>query len=484
MSTRRLVLLAVVAAFPLGACARQSSPPGGPPDNVPPVVASTSPDTFAVVEASDEPVVIRFSERISERPTEGAGLADAVVVSPATSALRVEHGRRSLEISLVQGWEQGLVYRVRVTPVIQDMFDNPMVSPFELVFSTGAEFSPAVVAGVVRDRITGEPVAGARVQAVDAEDPEAVAYGGRTDARGIYTLRYLSPGPYRVTAFEDRNRNAEPDGAEPRDSTRVMLESAADTVVMALEVLAPDTIPARLVDAEAVDSATVRLETDDFLDPAAALASVGVGLSREEGAAPGVDSLLHAYEWDARAQLLRQRAAAAADSAAADSAARADTTGRASDTVPPAPAPPELPEAETADAADTLAGPYGAGEPPRAEQVLYVLLEDFLEAEVEYEIQVSGITNIAGVQGGGGTDTVVWVPPPPDTAAADTVPADTVPADAPVDTVPADTAAPDAAPPEGAESDTLPPDTAAPDPSPPDPAASDTAGSEALRRGG
>lgn len=447
----RVMLWGALFLSPLLACARQSAPPGGPPDNVPPVVASTSPDTLAVVEPFDDPVVIRFSERISERPTGGSSLEEAVVVSPLTSEVEVEHGRSSLEVSLVQGYRAGHVYRVRVLPVIQDMFNNPMVSPFELVFSTGAEFQPGVVAGAIRDRITGEPVGGARIHAVSAETGDSVVYAARTDQDGIYTLRYLPRGPYGLIAFEDRNRSGDPDGAEPRATDEVTLEGPADTLMVSLEVLMPDTTPARIVGVEAVDSTSLRIETDDFLDPADPLDPVGVSLSREEGGEPAVDSLLHEYQWEARSQLLEQRAAAAADTAGADTVP-SDTSAAAPDTAAPDAGPPDAAAADTAGVAtdtlppDTLAGPYGAGEPPRAEQSLFVLLDAPLEPGVEYTIAVSGVRNISGVPDGEGEGAVVWEPPPPDTADAASDTSDAVPdtAGAVPDTtrVPPDTAGP------------------------------------------
>ncbi|HSR43209.1 MAG TPA: Ig-like domain-containing protein, partial [Longimicrobiales bacterium] len=198
-----------VAMAALGSCARQGAPPGGPPDRRPPYVLSTRPDTFAVVEPFRDPVVFRFSERISEQPSSGT-LADAAVVSPATSQVRVEHSREAIEVSLLGGFRAGRVYRVTLRPVIRDMFGNLLQRPFELVFSTGGEFHPNTVAGLVEDRITGEGVSGARVDATPTAGEGAgdtITYTARTDEDGIFALRYLPPGEYVVTAFEDRNRD-------------------------------------------------------------------------------------------------------------------------------------------------------------------------------------------------------------------------------------------------------------------------------------
>lgn len=420
----RIAVGTALVLSPVIACARPSPPPGGPPDNIPPAVVSTSPDTFSVVEPFAGPVVFRFSERISEQASQAGSLDEAVTVSPATGEVTVEHDRSALEVSLGGGYREGRVYRIRVLPVIQDMFGNTLAEPFELVFSTGPAFRPGVLAGAVRDRITGEPVRDARIRALPAGEEDSVTYLARTDREGIYTLRYLSPGAYELTGFDDRNRDGEVDAGEPRASARAMLEGDADTVLVSLEVLAPDTTPALVTGIEAVDSSSLRISTDDFLDPADSLDGVRVTLVREDGEAPAVDSLLHEYEWEARARLV-QEAADRADSAAADTAAATPDTV-AADTAAPSPAAP-----------DTAAGPYGAGEPARAEQTIYALLDGSLEAGVEYAVEVSGVRNIAGVAGGSGEDTVTWEPPPPDTTgeAADTADVEPDTTDAEPDTV-------------------------------------------------
>lgn len=406
-------------------CARMEAPPGGPPDNVPPVVVSTSPDTFAVVDAFEESVTFRFSERISERPV-GGTLEEAVVVSPETGEVSVDHGRQSLDVSVEGGFRPGLVYRVRILPAVRDMFGNPMVEPYELVFSTGAEFRRGVVAGEVLDRISGQAVEGARVHALDeGEADDSLFHLGRTDSDGIFAVRYLPPGRYALTAFEDLNRNRSVDGAEPRERREIVLEGEADTVLVSMEILAPDTTPPRIVRGEAVDSATVRLETDDVLDPAESLDLVEVTLSREEGEGPAPDTLLHEYQWEARRQALEEARAEADAAAAVDSAIVADTADADGDAG-------DVPGADAAPP-DTVESPYDPGEPPRAEQTIYVLLAEALSPDVAYTVSVEGLRNIAGTAGGGGEVDVVYEPPPPDTAAADTAAVNGVDPDTPPD---------------------------------------------------
>src|SRR5690606_7708181 len=94
-----------------GACAHVEAPPGGPEDITPPGVPAITPAPDSIVPAFDAPVVISFDERISE-----VGIEDAVIVSPRTSPVAVNHGRREIRVSLREGWAPDMIYHVSVRP--------------------------------------------------------------------------------------------------------------------------------------------------------------------------------------------------------------------------------------------------------------------------------------------------------------------------------------------------------------------------------
>lgn len=406
-------------AILLWACARPGAPPGGPEDRRPPYVIGTEPDTFSVVPAFRKPVLIRFSERISERVA-GGRLEDAVVVSPRTGEVRVAHRRQGLAVEVVGGYREGLVYRVTVLPRIQDMFGNTMRRPFELVFSTGPELPRGVLAGLVTDRISGRPVA---ETSVDAVAPGGLVYTAPTDTAGIFAMRFMPEGAYRVLAYLDRNRNRELDTFEARDTALVSL-GAADTALLMLALLEPDTTPAVLARVEAVDSGTLRLLFDDYLAPEDSLHDVAVRLSSVDttGVAaaepvPVVRQLLHRSQYEAM-----QRAAAAAARAAeklgpgmADTAGarvapgpglRADPTQGAAQRGEPRRAPGAEPD--TAGAGEEVALPA---------RELVALLDPPLAPGVLYRVEVSGLRNINGVPGGGGRAMLEVPKRPPEKAA-------------------------------------------------------------------
>ena len=460
----------------MSGCAREATPPGGPPDRLPPIVILSEPDTFSTVEPFRSPVTLRFSERISERPSAGT-LDQSVVVSPASGEVRVSHGREGLTVRALGGFEAGHIYRVTVLPVIQDMFGNALQEPFELFFSTGPEFTPNVVAGSVIDRLTGEPLRDARVDAAVAES--GVVHTAVTDSAGIFALRYLPAGDYVVSAYLDRNRNAQPDFTEPQGTRPAPLngggEAADTTIVLEVALLARDTTSARLARVIVEDSISLGVSLDDYLDPELPLDDVRVVVTSDSVDGPQALAVLHEHEAEAyrsaladslaREQAVRDSVAQAqADSAALAEAAAGDTTaaadpGDAPEAAEPEPDPPPAPaEQDAAEAGE-------AEERPTAQQTFVVILDGVLVPEVPYEVEISNITNINGVGGGGGTvgfSRPAPPPPPEDTTQAevDSVATDTIPAP-PGDTltVPADSAARDTIPPppgDSARRDTIP----------------------------
>jgi len=464
-----------------GACARPGSPSGGPRDIIPPMIASTWPDTFATIEATRDPVKIVFSERISERTTQGT-MNNAVQVSPITGEHRAKHSRSGLEIDIIGGFQPDLVYRVRVLPTVRDLFGNTLEGPFELVFSTGADFEYNVIAGIVEDRVTGESVEGVRVEAQARAGEGNPVYVATTDSVGVFALRYLPSGSYDLSIYQDINRNGEVDFAELQGRAESILglqPPLADTAILRqVTLLRPDTSPARLIRVEAMDSVMVRLAFNDYLDAEGSLDPIQIRIGPEEGAGLEIERLL----WPRQVDSLR----AVEDSVAAEEArlALVDSLGVLADSLDQVLAGFEA--AGDSLGIDTLGAVLGRirdrmepPEPPEEpaegqtvelppilpQQEFFVRLAEPLLPDQLFQAIIFGVVNLNGLGEGGGEASFAWEPPEPEPVeepdTATLVPDTTV---VPPDTavVPPDTAA---VPPDttGTPPDTavVPPDTAA-----------------------
>ena len=461
----------------VAACAQQGAPRGGPEDRRPPVVVSTTPDTFAVVPDFSGSIRFDFDERISEQVARGT-LEDAVVLSPRLGDLRVRHERRSLVIDVDGGFEPDRVYRVTLLPVIRDLFGNQMRDQFELVFSTGPTPVPTTIAGIVWDRLTGLGAADYEVRAVETEGDSSV-HLAMTDADGVFALRFVPTaievdgrraGRFQLTAFEDRNRDGVVDLMEVQGARRQLVYEA-DTLFTDIAVLQPDTTPARVTSVTALDSITALIEFDDYLDPDFPLAGVIVTVLDEDSVGVVAARVFHEHEYVAYAEEIADsfavldsleavvRDAEAAEAAAQDSTVAQDSTAvgevdsaSVADTVTivdpaaedPAPEDPAEAERVVAPPARRMAPtglngrptarprPPGPGVTPAGGQTgpagerlpsrqIVTILGATLVPNSPYRLVVSAVRNITAVPLGGGSAALVLQPAelPTDTASAE-----------------------------------------------------------------
>lgn len=404
----------MLAAAWIGGCAHAVPPPGGVEDREPPRVISTTPEQMAVVEPSRDAVVFRFDERISER-----GLQAPVLVSPETGEVEVSRGRREIRVRLKNGWQPGLVYQVTLLPVVQDLFGNVMPEPVVLVFSTGAEIPNTVVAGVAVDRLTGRPVSkNLRVEATRL--PDSTRYVAVGDTAGFFALRHLPPGEYRLVTYQDGNRNRRLDFSEPMFGGAIEIR-AADTTLVELPLLAQDTTPARLTRAEVQDSVTVMLRFDDAIDPELRLVDLRVRVFElPDSTLVPINAVLHRHEYDEMVRTARREAPEAGAQAGEDAPPDAPPDSAAAGARPIPRAGPD--RRGGPDLRGPRALPGGAGarpeqgrspEPARVaedsaaaplpSQELVVLMANVLKPDTRYRVEVEGLTNLAGLEGGGGS---------------------------------------------------------------------------------
>ena len=404
----------MIGLFSICACANQGAPPGGPVDRTGPQVVETFPDTFAVLAAFDEALQIVFDERISERGA-GGTLDEAVTISPESGEIRVRHSSRALSVTMAGGFLPDQVYRVTVQPIVQDLFRNEMADAFEFIFSTGAEMTPTVLAGSIVDRLTEEPIERARVKArverpqgVEGPDDQVVpTHVAISDSSGVFAFRYVPSGRYEITAFMDQNRNGEPDDIEPIATGREEL-NPADTVFLDFPLLAPDTTPAIIARVEVVDSLTLAVEFDDFLDSASELTGVSASLGPDSLNPAEVATIIHERDYLGRMDAIQDSLHVADSIRFEEDQQQIELLRSAGDSVAAAeieseltrPRPPAQSDARTLRTRNL------------PKQVLYLLLADTLVTDQPYELSVAGVTNINGVPGGGGTAEVLREGPP------------------------------------------------------------------------
>lgn len=425
LALRRGVGLA--ALLFLARCAKEEAPPGALPDTRPPQVSRIEPGNDSIVPGFDGDLHIVFNEPI--KPPQD--LSRTLLGSPAYR-YEVGSGFSDLKIHPAGGWRAGAVYVIEIPAGIPDLLGNRTTTPIRVVFSTGAPITDTRAAGTLLDRVSGQGVQGARV--LFEHPPDTIPYSAVSDTGGRFALSSLPTGDYRVYGFRDLNGDMRLQRRlESYDSAAFDLPDSTSTVDLTLRLTEPDSTPPRLLVATALDSQTVELRFDDYLDPDQRFDSVRVAIRDTVTGASWPVSGVEPETVGGRSAVGGRGPSAAGAPADTARPAAADTAGRSPADSAGSPGEPTRPEsADTAGrpAPDTTppvsldtTGARAAGTGPRrgtpATGTSALPVQKLLArlgrplAPGAYRVTVEAVRNLRDLSGGGDT---LFVYPASDTA--------------------------------------------------------------------
>ncbi len=194
--------------FIFTSCANIVTPTGGPKDETPPVILSSSPENFKTSFRHSE-VVMQFDEYIQL-----TNPAQEVVISPAIEPPPkfVVKGKR-LTIDLKEAvLDSNTTYTINFGDALKDVNESNPLSGFKYVFSTGDYLDSLTISGRVILAKEDKPAAKTLVLLhKNLEDTAFVKkkpfYFTLTDNDGSFLLENLRPGSYRLFALKDENQN-------------------------------------------------------------------------------------------------------------------------------------------------------------------------------------------------------------------------------------------------------------------------------------
>ena len=395
-----------------GACASVGTPPGGPPDSLPPQIVHVSPESGSVVPKWNDDVSIQFDEVIDEQPGGtggggvGSGLEREVLLSPAKGGVRVGWHRSRVSVKPREGWKKR-VYRLEILPGFVDMRRNRFDSTRVVIFTLGPEIGHARIGGIALKWIEQGIMARALIEAVPL--PDSTGYLTLADSGGQFNLTNLQPGRYIVYATNDENNDHRRGLREAYDSTIVTVDSSTNVALFAFP---HDTNPPRPRSASSVDSLDVRVEFNQALDPGTTIDTGAVHVLTLPDSTPlAAERVFTEKQFDS----VTTAAAAARDTARAKMAHDTSAQPNVHPTVPPPPPPP--PPAQPPRAAPARGG--GPRQQPSRTHVDTALVRKLLaqrpipsdkfvirlarplKPETRYAVRVRGATNLVGKKGDG-----------------------------------------------------------------------------------
>ena len=197
-----MLVLALVALVGVS-CANIGSPEGGPRDYTPPVMLRSNPAPGAV-NFNGKKIEINFDEIVNIKDQ-----TTRVVVSPApTNQPIIRAQGKKITVEFQDELEPNTTYVIDFTDAIEDNNEGNVLDGFSFAFSTGNHIDSLQVSGMVLRASDLEPMKNVLVGLHSNLDDSAFTTTpfsrvSRTNSRGEFTLRNVSPGDYHIFALRD-----------------------------------------------------------------------------------------------------------------------------------------------------------------------------------------------------------------------------------------------------------------------------------------
>lgn len=253
------LLLAVVVAAIVVACASMGRPEGGPIDVTPPRYVRSNPEPGARNVSTDRFTII-FDENVQIKDA----MTKVVVSPPQKSMPKVTAVGRNVRIEMLDSLLPNTTYTIDFTDAISDLNEGNELDGFAFDFSTGETLDSLCISGMVFEAATLEPAQGMLVGVHSNLSDTAITTLPfdritKTNQLGQFTVRNLKEGTYRIFAINDVNR----DNKWDRSEDVAFYDMTITPVASRVEVM--DT----LVAADGADSIVTRMATvfgpDDVL---------------------------------------------------------------------------------------------------------------------------------------------------------------------------------------------------------------------------
>ncbi len=188
-------------------CAKMGQPDGGWYDETPPRIVGCSPNDKGV-NVKQRKVYINFDEYIKlDNATE-----KVVVSPPQLEAPEIKAEGKRISVSIKDSLKPNTTYTVDFSDAISDNNEGNPLGNYTYSFSTGSEIDTLQVSGHVLDASNLEPVKGILVGLYNDLSDSAFTHKpmlrvARTDSRGIFVIKGVKAGKYRVCALQDMDGN-------------------------------------------------------------------------------------------------------------------------------------------------------------------------------------------------------------------------------------------------------------------------------------
>jgi len=195
--------LLTVLFFQISACAKISSPSGGPRDRTPPAVVSSTPENGSI-NFRDNIITITFNEYVVLD-----NINDKFMVSPPLQKKpRVYLKNKSVNVQFEEDLKDSITYTFYFLDAIKDLNEGNIIENFKFVLSTGQVIDSLSVTGNVYNSFNLEAPEKTLVLMYSELADSAVIkhlpnYISRVDPNGYFRFDNVRSGKYKLYALKD-----------------------------------------------------------------------------------------------------------------------------------------------------------------------------------------------------------------------------------------------------------------------------------------
>lgn len=188
------------------ACAVPVPPTGGPPDQTPPSLVTSTPENGTTLFSGTE-LHFEFDEAVDTR-----SFTSAFSISPDIAGIpQITGSGKNLRVQLPAPPRPETTYIVTLESTLRDAHGVVLERPITIAFSTGAQIDKAQMSGKVVHQADGKDANGIDVFAFANSDSNTLSqqplYRTQTGKDGTFAFRSVAKQDYYVVAVADRNRN-------------------------------------------------------------------------------------------------------------------------------------------------------------------------------------------------------------------------------------------------------------------------------------
>lgn len=188
------------------ACARQTTPTGGPKDSIPPRLVSSYPKQ-AATNFKEKTVELTFDEDVAlNNPKE------QLIITPALSKDPViKTKKEKVTITFEEDLKDSSTYSINFRESIQDITEKNPAEMLKLAFSTGTYIDSLSIEGYVYNLLTSADVKDATIALYESDTFQIFknkpTYITKSDSKGKFKFENLKPGLYQIYGMEDKSKN-------------------------------------------------------------------------------------------------------------------------------------------------------------------------------------------------------------------------------------------------------------------------------------